>query len=64
MLLPPHPHPPFQENISSRLALLGELHWSLPRPPSEAERALQHRELPEFEAASRQLEEDVRVRAG
>lgn len=60
--LPPIPPRQQQGNLTARLALLGELHWSLPRPPSEAERALKGRELPEWEAASKQLEGDIRVR--
>ncbi|KAL4436121.1 hypothetical protein ABPG77_005569 [Micractinium sp. CCAP 211/92] len=51
----------FQENLGERLRLLAELHWSLPRPPSQAEQRFAAEQLPAFEAAAAALEEDARA---
>lgn len=51
----------FQENLSERLRLLAELHWSLPHPPSRAEQLFAHEQLPAFEAAAAALQDDARA---
>lgn len=53
-----------QANLADRLRLLAELHWSLPRPPSAAERRFQEEELPSLEAAAAALETEVKSLAG
>lgn len=50
-----------QENLGQRLRLLAELHWSLPRPPSQAEQRFAAEQLPAFEAAAEALEGDARA---
>lgn len=60
----PAPYAPLclpQENLSERLRLLAELHWSLPHPPSRAEQLFAHEQLPAFEAAAAALQDDARA---
>lgn len=57
-----HPNPlASQDNLSERLSLLAELHWSLPRPPSRAEQRFAQEQLPAFEAAAAALQDDARA---
>lgn len=53
-----------QTNLAARLSLLAQLHWSLPRPPSHAERSFKESELPGFERGTRQLEGDIKELQG
>lgn len=47
------------ENIETRVQLLAELHWALPRPLSKSERVFEREELPEIERILKDLKNGV-----
>lgn len=47
------------QNIEDRIKLLAELHWAVPRPPSDAEREFKAYQLPMLERNTAALAEEV-----